>query len=122
MICGGLHQQRWLYAPDGELLSNPNVGEHRPNPQHPRCRCMDAPWVKSWRDLGVPVSTARDRERLDGRTPERMTYEDWFRRRPASEQREILGPARYELWKQGTPIADFTDQGRILTIQELDAA
>ena len=121
LICAPLHQQRWMYGPDGELLPNPNVGEHRPNPQHPNCRCMDTPWVKSWRDLGIPVTTRRDRERLDGKAPERMTYADWFGRQSQATQVEILGPERYRRWKAGESIESFTDQGRILTIQELDA-
>lgn len=121
LVCARLHQKRWLYGPNGELLPNPTVGEHRPNPQHTRCRCMDTPWVKSWRDLGITVTTKRDRERLDGKAPERMTYVDWFKRQSKATQVEILGPERYRRWKAGEDIESFTDQGRILTIQELDA-
>lgn len=58
-----------------------NVGTSLP--EHPNGRCTLIPQV-------------------DGAKPLRFqTGADWFRQQDAATQREILGPQRYHLWKQG---------------------
>jgi len=48
-----------------------------------------------------------------------MTYEDWFKRQSAADQKDILGASRYELFKQGKPVTAFADRGQILTLDQL---
>lgn len=73
-------------------------------PAHPNCRSTVFSLVKG-------VGPADD-----------LGYEDWLLRQDAETQRDILGPARYKLWKQGgVKIDRFTDGGRTLTLDQLRA-
>jgi SPP1 gp7 family putative phage head morphogenesis protein len=57
---------------------------------HPRCRCTMVPKTKPWRELGA------------GSTPEAVTIEPGpaiFRRLPATDQRAILGEAKYAAYR-----------------------
>lgn len=54
-----------------------------PFASHPQCRCTTVPLV-----VGVP-----DVEWKQGAA--------WFEAQPPTEQQEILGPTRYELWRRG---------------------
>lgn len=60
---------------------------------HQQCRCVALPVTKSWADLGFrgvdePADSFPDADR-------------WFDALPESEQRNLLGPARYEAWQSG---------------------
>jgi hypothetical protein len=50
-----------------------------------------------------------------------MNYEDWLRTQDEETQKEVLGPARWELWKGGKlSMTDMVHQnGRALTLGEL---
>ena len=78
------------------------VGEGPQPPAHPRCRCS----------RGV---------RLKGDGPlQRQTFGEWIERQSAEDQREVLGPSRYRLWKEGkVGIKEFAADGRVLTLDEL---
>jgi SPP1 gp7 family putative phage head morphogenesis protein len=53
---------------------------------------------------------------------EDIGYEDWLKRQDAATQQDILGAARYKLWKQGGIKLDgFVDGGRTLTLDQLKA-
>ena len=59
-----------------------------------------------------------------GKKPDRIkTYQSWFAERPAWFQREVLGEARYRLYKDGKlPMDRFIDNlGRTLTLDQLRA-
>lgn len=59
-------------------------------PDHPRGRCTGVPWIK-----GMPKPTFE-------------TGEAWFGKQSTETQRGILGPKRYDLWKDGkATFADF---------------
>lgn len=63
----------------------------------------------------------RTQASMDGQVPASLTYEDWLKRKPAEFQKEVLGPGKYRLWKQGKiSLRDLIDQkGNPLTIEEL---
>ena len=65
-----------------------------PGPQgHPACRCARMPRTKTWAELGIegmdePASLAPDAG-------------EWFAALDEKQQRNILGPGRYEAWRKG---------------------
>lgn len=91
---------------------------------HPRCRCSAVPRTKSWADLGFKGIP-------DGR-PQIATGEEAFTKLKPFEQREILGPGKYEAWKEGEfPFKNLATQShsdrwgsmrRETTLTELAAA
>ena len=50
-----------------------------------------------------------------------VLYDGWFKRQPADVQKIILGPSRYDLWKQGGEfsVKKFVDLGRVIPLSEL---
>jgi SPP1 gp7 family putative phage head morphogenesis protein len=50
-------------------------------------------------------------EEAIGTASEKTTYSDWLRRRPASEQDEILGKTKAEAFRAGASIESFVDLG-----------
>lgn len=71
-------------------------------PSHPQCRCVAVPVTKSWADLLGP-----DGADLPDTRPEVPDAESLFGRMSEADQRASLGPARWELWKSGTPLSAF---------------
>jgi hypothetical protein len=61
------------------------------------------------------------KESMDGTGSQTQTYEDWFAKQPEDQQRDILGPGKFEIWKKGSlTFADMIDQsGNPLTIEQL---
>jgi len=68
-----------------------------------------------------PLFNATTRSSLQGQVDAKITYPQWLKTQPAAAQKEVLGPARYKLWKDGRlKIDQFTDKtGRTLTLDEL---
>lgn len=108
-----------------------------PPPWHFGDRCTFIPVLKSWeqliaeakgnRKLGkkldrveakLPKSTQAS---MDGQVAEDLTYEQWLRAKPDEFQKEVLGLARWELWRRGQiGLQDLIDQrGRPLTLEAL---
>lgn len=83
-----------------------------------------------WRAMSEPQRrTAIAKERDDwiarnvGRTTASTTYAEWIKRQPESFQRDVLGPARFDLFKKGVPLSAMVtpDFSRPLTVAELRA-
>jgi len=92
-------------------------------PQHPQCRCTYAPVTKSWRELGISAKDAPPgtRSSLTGQIPSTITYGQWLATQPESFQLEVLGPARYKMWKEGSiKFSEMARDGRVATIDELE--
>lgn len=55
------------------------------------------------------------------RRPKRTTYQEWFANKSKAFQKDVLGPARYELYKQGKlDLRDMTDfKNRPFSVKEL---
>lgn len=60
---------------------------------HPRCRCAMIPVTKTWADLGVPGIE-------DTRTL-LAPGEDWFRAQSVAVQRGMVGPLKFQAWRDG---------------------
>lgn len=104
-------------------------------PAHPSCRCVHIPLTRFSEPTPRPKvtdETAHKVHHRDGSTStkyidkvsERTTqnYGQFFREQPAEWQRTVLGPARYELWKSGTPLEGFAKDGHVLSLSQLKAS
>lgn len=109
----------WKPPAGAERLDPPMA---RP-PAHPNCRSTTVAVVKSWKELGFDMNElpAGTRASMDGQVPASLTYYDWLARQSAKTQREVLGPTRLQLWKEGgiTPDRFQNDKGRQFTLAEL---
>jgi SPP1 gp7 family putative phage head morphogenesis protein len=61
-----------------------------PMPIHPNCRCTSIPIIE-----GYTIDTGK-------------TGAEWFAEQSPETQRQMLGPSRYEMYKQGTPLSAFS--------------
>lgn len=127
--CAALDGKRWTL--DGEPLGH---GIAFPGPAlHWADRCTQLPVTKSWetlaRENGGNTRLAREldamdastRASMDGQVSSKLTYEGWFAEQSAERQEDILGPARYALYKRGKlSFGDLVDgRGNPLTLEEL---
>lgn len=112
------------------------VGEHKPighkvpwlqgpGRLHFNCRSTSTPRTKSWRELGIPLDemTGKQRASMDGTVPAETTYGEWLGRQSAERQAEVLGPQRYQLYKEGRVGLDqfYSPNGEWLTLNQLKA-
>lgn len=96
------------------------TGLDRRPPLHPRCRCFLTPVVRPWSELGGRVPRAA-RGAYTGQPANDTDFDAWLRRKPAAVAREVLGDARYALWRDGVALDRFTDGRRVLRLGELSA-
>lgn len=96
-----------------------------PGRLHFNCRSVSVPVLKSWRDLGIDAAdmSPGTRASMDGQVPADLTYRQWFERQTAARQEDVLGPARYALYKEGRVSVDgfWDNRGRWLTLDQLRA-
>jgi len=87
------------------------IGEGERPPMHHQCRSTTVPITKSWKELDIPLkeATAGQRAALNGRVPEKQTFDRWLRGQPRGIQDEVLGKGRAEIFRGGTPIQRFVD-------------
>ena len=127
--CAALDGKRWTL--DGEPIGH---GIAFPGPAlHWADRCTQLPVTKSWetlaRENGGNTRLAREldamdastRASMDGQVSSKLTYEGWFAEQSAARQEDILGPARFALYKRGKlSFGDLVDgRGNPLTLEEL---
>lgn len=100
-ICMALDGLMWSlpdYKPIGHSISFPGPTAHW------NCRSTQTAVLKSWEELGVkdqgkiPEGT---RSSMDGQVSGAMNYEDWLRTKNEAFQREMLGPTKHKMWKDG---------------------
>lgn len=99
MVCG--HD-------DGRLFKS--LKEIPQLPRHRGCRCLVLPW------FGVDGGT---RASKGGYADAELKFDDWLAEQNESVQLEVLGRTRYELFRRGEPMAQFVDNGNILTLEQL---
>lgn len=106
------------YIPDNaSLLPGPVK-----NPAHYHCRSCTVPILKSWKELGININEAPEgtRSALDGYVPQSTTYSEWFDKAGEKVQMDVLGPARYKLYKEGgEKITAFMKDGSWLSLEQL---
>lgn len=138
-ICMALSGQAWDF--NGNPIGNTTQPFPGPPPAHWNCRSTLVPVLKSWEQLAkeakgdVKLAKKLDRleKKIDKGTQASMdgkpvaadlTYEQWLEGRTEAEQKAILGPGKWELWKKGKiGLTDLVDQsGRPMTLEELRAS
>jgi hypothetical protein len=86
-------------------------------PLHLRCRCLWLPKVR-----GMPEYLPDDeRASFEGPVSASLKWKDWLKTLPDEYVQDILGKARFEMYKNGANVGDFYEDGRVLTIKELAA-
>lgn len=104
------HKYPWLQGP-GRL--------------HFCCRSTSAVRTKSWRELGMDIDsmTPGQRASMDGAVPADTNYSEWLNRQSDARKIEVLGPARYQLLKDGKlDLEDFySPTGEWLTLDQMRA-
>jgi hypothetical protein len=96
-------------------------------PFHNRCRCVRVPWLgeiteRPFVDDERSVKNIPKSERAGKIGQVRLSFEDWMETLSPESQENILGPARYALWKSGqAELGDFSagQAGPILSIDDL---
>lgn len=122
LICLAYHMLTFVYeggdlVPDGHGL--PYDGGV---PRHIRCRSSEAPWVKSWQEMGFEESDLSPQARriMNGETPKERG-EDLLKRRRPEFAEKTLGPTRARLWREGkVGLKDMLDsKGNVRKVAEL---
>lgn len=90
-------------------------------PIHWSCRSTTSPVVKSWKELGINLkeAPAGTRASMNGQVPASMNYQKWLEKQSLKTQEEVLGKAKARLFREGTPVTKFIDNGKVLTLKEL---
>jgi len=120
--CIAYDGRTWYYdkdnAPSGASLLPGNVTP----PAHYSCRSTTVPVLKSWKELGINIAEAPEgtRSALDGYVPASTTYSEWFDKAGEKVQRDVLGAARYEMYKSGEmKVTQFMKDGSWLSLEQL---
>ncbi|MFK3794731.1 hypothetical protein [Pseudomonas sp. NPDC088444] len=93
-----------------------------PGRLHFNCRSTSSPRTKSWRELGIPIDEMTDKQRtsMDGTVPVETNYSQWLERQSSARQIEVLGPTRYQMYKDGKSLESFySPTGEWLSIEQL---
>lgn len=83
-------------------------------PIHLNCRCLVIPIVKGFEDF--ESTRASEKGTVEGKTD----YATWISQQNEKTQKEILGSTRFDLLKKGVPISAFVDNGKKLTLVEIN--
>ena len=100
IVCGEL---------DGKLYKN--IEDAPMLPQHRGCRCVIVPYF----DI-----EGEKRASTNGYVGSKVTFEEWLEEQDEKTQLEVLGRARFNMFKDGKTLSQFVDNGRVLTLDELD--
>jgi SPP1 gp7 family putative phage head morphogenesis protein len=104
LVCGEL---------DGKVFKE--IEEAPKLPRHHNCRCLLVPIVKGMEEKDEDDTRAS----VDGPVSANMSYQDWLKTQLDEVVRDILGPARFEMYKRGEEISGFVADGRTLTLKQL---
>lgn len=123
LICRGYDGKTWD-------LNNkpipPNTLPFRQPPLHWGCRSVLIPVMKDLEEiLGVPGMSempSSTRSSIDGQISTDVTFDQWMKSRPVSEQIEVLGKGRQKLYAEGKlTLADMLNPqtGQVMSLKAL---
>lgn len=92
-------------------------------PRHFKCRSLEVPITKTFRELGLDIDEAAPSTRAsdEGQIPAGTTFDEFLRRKGDAYADEMLGKGRADLWREGkVTLRDLVSgTGRPLSIAEL---
>lgn len=99
-----IEQYQWVSTLDGRTSQQCRsldgmkfeLGKGPRPPIHPNCRSTTIPVLKG---ALAELAEGRERASADGPVASDMTYYEWLKQQPASFQQDVLGPARYKLFR-----------------------
>lgn len=103
IICQALDGLIW------DINTKKPIGHNKAYPgssAHWGCRSAQVPVLKK-DDGTIKGLSSETRASMDGQVSAKLDYEDWLKTKPKAFQKEVLGPKRLELWKEGK--IDFSD-------------
>lgn len=80
-------------------------------PQHRNCRCLIIPYFDIEGDT---------RASKDGQVDANIDFDSWLEEQDEKTQKKVLGATRFRMYQDGVKINQFVDNGRVLTIDELN--
>ncbi len=122
VVCAARSGAQW------DLNFKPINGNNIPyakTPVHTNCRCLIAPLLKTFRELGINVDEPKGTRASDlGQIPNDTTFDAFLKRHDTAYQDELLGKGKAQLWRDGKiTLQDLLNQaGRPLTLKQLQAA
>lgn len=123
LICRGYDGKTWDL--NGKPIP-PNTLPQRIPPLHWGCRSVLVPVMKDLEEiLGVPGMSAiptSTRSSIDGQISTDVTFDEWMKSRPVSEQIKVLGKGRQQLWADGKlTLADMLNPqtGQVMSLKAL---
>lgn len=69
-------------------------------PTHPNCRCVIVPKTKTWAEITGDNTIPEASDKIP-------SAEQLFGRLSEKDKKRVLGPERYNLWKEGKPLDTF---------------
>ena len=125
-ICRARSGMAWSL--DGKPINASASGQPYPGhpPYHYNCRSIMIGVLKEFSDLNpsdqrkIPVGTQAS---MNGQVPANLTYDDWFKTLPESDQVEVLGQSKFKIWKDGrlSHRNMINQDGNTLTIEQLES-
>ena len=116
--CASLDTQYYGFTAKGGDHKGPQL------PLHVHCRCCYIPVTKTWKELGSKIPehiTGKSKAPFMGNVLPRQSYEQWLLKQTDEFQKDVLGPARYKLWKKGEfPLKKMATTKKVLTVDELE--
>lgn len=100
LVCGNYDNKKFK-----TLEEAPHV------PQHRNCRCLLIPYFDIKDDT---------RASKDGQVSSKTDFADWLEVQDEKTKVEVLGKTRYRMYQDGVKINQFVDNGKVLTIEELN--
>ena len=101
LVCGAIDRKVYKTLDDAPSLI------------HMCCRGLYIPIIKGWEDLGIP-----ERASVDGVVAGDTDYETWLKAQSPERQKDILGPSKYELYKNGASLTSFVVDGKTLSLEK----
>lgn len=135
LLCRSRDGRAWNMDTFEPIDPNDEAWPGRP-PWHWNCRTVLVPLTYSWEQLSQgnkkQKALARKVDRsagdsmrasMDGQIADRITQDEWLKSRPVAEQKDILGPARWDLWtNEGITFEQMIDQrGNSLTVKQIES-
>ena len=93
---------------DGKLYKT--IEEAQPVILHRNCRCMLIPYFKIEGDV---------RASKNGYVSTKITFDKWLDDQNEEIKKDVLGVARYKLYKEGVKLNQFVENGKLITLEEL---